>query len=300
VERLQEATLGAGGPLADVLGIERRTFPRGAFWDSSVIGSSIEDVMSSLNPGTAERLPVVLVGKAPPTARSLVVPGGQGLPIRVVTTLRAFPGNRPNRVTVVVDMEGLQRSAQNHGATIFPMHELWAKGEPATVLRQLAAHRIPVDFASTPDEAKRSPRFLALSWTFGYLEALGVAAGVVALLGMVLYLQARQRDREVAYALARRMGLTSRAHAASVAMELAGMLLSAFVIGAGLAVVAAVLVFGKLDPLPALPPGPLLRYPFALFGSALAALLLSSVAGAWIVQQRADRANVAEVMRLAG
>jgi putative ABC transport system permease protein len=300
VERIQDAMLGPGGPTVDVLGIERRTFPDAAYWDGSVTGASVEDVMAALAPGTADRLPVVLVGTKTKTASSVVVPGNPSLPVRVVMTLKAFPGSRPGRGLVVADLAGLSRSLQGNGVTAFPAHQLWAKGDPAEVLRALSAARVPVDTVATAGAAKRTPRFLALSWTLGYLEALGVAAGVVALLGMVLYLQARQRDREVAYALARRMGLSSAAHGLSVAGELAGMLLTAFVIGAGLAVLAAALVVGKLDPLPALPPEPLLRLPEGLFAESIGVLLLACAAGAWIVQRRADRANVAEVMRLAG
>jgi putative ABC transport system permease protein len=300
VERVQDVTLVPAGPPAEVLGIDRRTFAGAAFWDASVIGGSVEDVVGKLAPATAERLPVAVAGDAPTSVRAIRIPGGDSLPVQVVSRLEAFPGNRPGTVTVVTDLAGLQRSAQAHGTSVRTVHELWAKGDPTAVLRRLAAHRIPTDVASTAEAAKRSPRFLALSWTFGYLEALGVAAGLVALLGMVLYLQARQRDREVAYALARRMGLTSGAHGASVALELAGMLVVAFVIGTALAVAAAWLVFARLDPLPALPPTPLLRLPFSLFLGAAGVLVLASVAGAWIVQQRADRANVAEMMRLAG
>jgi putative ABC transport system permease protein len=242
VERVEDVTLGPGGPTADLIGIERSTFPQAAFWDSSVIGASMEDVMRALAPGRAERLPVVLVGRDLKTPTSVVVPGSPGLPVHVVMTLDAFPGIRPGRALVVVDLAGLQAALQGNTITAFPLHQLWAKGDPAAVLRSLAAARVPIELAATAEAAKRTPRFLALSWTFGYLEGLGVAAGLVALLGMILYLQARQRDREVSYALARRMGLSSSAHGVSVAGELAGMLMAAFVIGTGLAVLAASLV----------------------------------------------------------
>src|SRR5205085_2310145 len=124
-----------------------------------------------------------------------------------------------DRDLVVADVEGLFRSAEAVRITLFPTHQLWAKGDPAAVLRGLRIHHLPVDLVATADAAKATPRFLALSWTFGFLESLGIAAGLVALLGMVLYLQARQRDREVSYALARRMGLSSQAHGLSVAGE---------------------------------------------------------------------------------
>ena len=43
-----------------------------------------------------------------------------------------------------------------------------------------------------------------------------------------MYLEARQRSREVSYALARRMGLARRAHRRSIALELGAILLVSF------------------------------------------------------------------------
>jgi hypothetical protein len=78
------------------------------------------------------------------------------------------------------------------------------------------------------------------------------------------------------------------------------MLLASFVIGAGLAVGAAFLLYRKADPMPQIPPDPLLRLPIGLFLITLGALMLAAVLSAWRVQRSAERANVAEVMRLAG
>jgi putative ABC transport system permease protein len=146
----------------------------------------------------------------------------------------------------------------------------------------------------------RTPAFQAQAWTFRLLSALGVLAGTVALVGLVLYAQARQRGRVVAYALTRRMGLSRAAHRRSVLWELAGLLGFAFLLGAGLAVVAAAAVLRRLDPMPQLPPGLRLELSEAVLAATLAGVLLAALAGAVLVQRAADRANVAEVMRLAG
>jgi putative ABC transport system permease protein len=124
-------------------------------------------------------------------------------------------------------------------------------------------------------------------------------AGSVALIGLVLYLQSSQQSREVAYALSRRMGLSKGTHRRSVAAELAGMLLGAFVIGTALAAVATRLIYRKLDLLPSLPPAPVYRIPFAILGAIAGASVLTAMIGAFAVQRRAQRANVAEVLRLA-
>ncbi|HET9290374.1 MAG TPA: FtsX-like permease family protein, partial [Actinomycetes bacterium] len=146
----------------------------------------------------------------------------------------------------------------------------------------------------------RTAAFVAQAWTFRLLSALGVLAGMVALVGLVLYAQARQRGRVIAYALTRRMGLSRAAHRRSVFWELAGLLGFAFLLGAGLAVVAAAAVLPRLDPMPELPPSLGLELPGAVLAGTLGCVLLAALAGAVLVQRAADRAKVAEVMRLAG
>jgi putative ABC transport system permease protein len=104
----------------------------------------------------------------------------------------------------------------------------------------------------------------------------------------------------VTYALARRMGLGRRDHRRSIALELGGMLLAAYVIGAAFATVAAAIVHGKVDPLPALPPGPLFRMPLIPLVTVAAVIVVLAWVGAMRVQRRADRANVGELLRRAG
>jgi putative ABC transport system permease protein len=152
----------------------------------------------------------------------------------------------------------------------------------------------------TATTVMRTPAFLAVSWTFSMLQALGALAGLVALIGLVLYVQARQRGRLVAYALARRMGLSRGAHLRSVALELAAMLLFGFALGVTLALVTSSLVYRRLDPMPEIPPGLHLRLPGAVLGLTLVGTAVAALAGALLVQRGADRANIAEVMRLAG
>ena len=138
-----------------------------------------------------------------------------------------------------------------------------------------------------------------MRWTFGFLEALGVLAGLVAAVAVLLYLQARQRAREVSYALAARMGLGRAAHRRSVLLEVAGMLAVAFALGVLLGTVGAAAVVGRIDLLPHVPPGPSVRIPLQVIGLAAAGLAIIAVAGAWLAQRQADRANVAEVLRRA-
>jgi hypothetical protein len=95
------------------------------------------------------------------------------------------------------------------------------------------------------------------------------------------------------------MGLSRASHRAAVGAELLAMLASAALIGGVTALVAARLVVSEIDPLPDLPPASLFRVPVLVLWGAPVVLLVVAVLGAWSVQRRADRMNVAEVMRLA-
>jgi uncharacterized membrane protein SpoIIM required for sporulation len=86
----------------------------------------------------------------------------------------------------------------------------------------------------------------------------------------------------------------------SVMLELAAMLLVALVVGIALSLIAVALIYRSFDILPQLPPEPLLRLPALLIVGTAAALLLVAVLGSVRMQRVAQRANVAEVLRLAG
>jgi putative ABC transport system permease protein len=221
----------------------------------------------------------------------------------VVAELKGFPGMPAGAPLLVAGTRALERVMATQGVTLEdlqPQYELWVKGSPAPVVRALRQAEIFPSTVITAAHVADTPGFLALSWLFGYLEALGALAGLLALVALVLYVESRQRAREVSYALAVRMGLTRAAHLLSVAVELTAMLLGAFAIGSVLAAAGSFAVHGKVDPLPQFPPGALFRLPGGLLVILAAGVVVSAAGAAWIVQRRADRANVAEVMRLAG
>jgi putative ABC transport system permease protein len=178
------------------------------------------------------------------------------------------------------------------------LDELWSPEPADSVVRALRARDVTVHHVLTASEVQRSPSFLALSWTFGYLEALGVAAGLVVLTGMVLYLSARQRERSLSYAMARRMGLRRGSHRLANAVEILTILLAALVVGVLAGSVAAVLVNTRLDPLRTVPPEPLTRLPLGALGVVVVGIAVAGLVAAWLVQRAAERARVADLMRL--
>jgi hypothetical protein len=146
---------------------------------------------------------------------------------------------------------------------------------------------------------RTNPRIIAVTRTFGYLKFLGFGAGLLAIVAVLMYLQARQRNRVVSYALARRMGLTDRSHRIALVLELSAMLLSSLVLAVGFALVAARLIFPEIDPLPGTPPGPLFEIPWLLLAGTFGALAMVSVVGGLMANRSVERADFAEVMRLA-
>ena len=283
---------------ADVLAVDPHTFARAAYWNSR-LGGSLTEMIRRLETASGTSVRALVAGGSLGSGSSLSVLG-KAVPIDPVASLGDFPGARRGRITLILDQTQLQEVGHVDINGVGHFFELWAKGNPARILPYLNKIGLPTDTASTSQKVRATPAFLALSWTFGVLEAFGVLAGLIAALGMILYLQARQQSREVSYALARRMGLGPGSHLRSVVAEIGTMLVAAFLLGGVFAFGAAALVHRKLDPIPSLPPSPFLMTPISLFAATAVGVVLVSTVGAWWVQRRADRANPAEVMRLAG
>ena len=303
VSRIQGPTSILPGDIsADVLGIDRATFAGAAFWRNEFAGQPLESLIAKLGPVRAGRLPVILAGTGFPPQPVLAL-ASYRIPMEPVAEVSAFPGMSAQTQLVVADVSALGEAFSQQGTSlrgVGAVEQLWARGEPARVISGLRAAGVRSENIVTAEDIRSSPALLALSWTFGFLKAIGVMTGLVVLVGLLLYLQARQRAREVSYALARRMGLRRWSHLVSVALELMGMLLAALVMGVSLAALASRLTYAKLDPIPGIPPAPLLRFPLGLLGLTVVALFVAAWIGSIWVQRAADRANVAEVMRAAG
>jgi ABC-type antimicrobial peptide transport system permease subunit len=99
--------------------------------------------------------------------------------------------------------------------------------------------------------------------------------------------------------MARRMGLSPRQHALALGIELAAILAVAAVAGTLLATGVARLLYKYLDLLNTIPPDPLLRIPSTVIIGIFGVAVLAAVVGSMLVQRGADRARIAEVLRLA-
>jgi putative ABC transport system permease protein len=179
------------------------------------------------------------------------------------------------------------------------LSEMWSRdASPDRARDAVTAQHARIYLVTSQDTVFEVANFLGVSWTFGYLSALAALVGLVAIGGLLLYLETRQRSRTASYALGRRMGLTRATHLRSLLAELGVLLGLAWVIGAGLAWAAVLLVYHRLDIDPTRPPTPLLTIPvLALAGSAIAVAVVVVLAALY-AQRSADRADVSEVLRL--
>lgn len=284
-----------------LLAIDGSSFARGAFWDRSFAAQPLGELLRRLDHPRPGRLAAISAGRPLPPDATLTISTAR-IPLDV-TPVKIFPGMTTDQPTLVVSRDALARSA---AAADLPAEaiggnaEVWARQDVDTLRRELGGTVISTRQSASAAALLRNPAFAVVSWTLDMLEVFSVVVGLVAVAALLLYVQARQRGQVVAAALLGRMGLARSARWLSAALELAGMLLLALVIGGLLAFAAATLVLDQLDLAPQLEPGPLLRLPVPLLWQVPLGALVVSFAGAALVQWRADRANVAEVMRLAG
>ncbi|MCA1703372.1 MAG: hypothetical protein LC808_08955, partial [Actinobacteria bacterium] len=291
------------GTEADVIVVDADTLATAAYWSDTFSDRSLEDIASDLKQTPGDELPVLLAGSSVPATTSLQL-GQLNTPLRPVDIASNFPAATLEHPAVIVDGDVLTPLLEEAGPPnplleIGNTTQFWIKGPPDAVISALNLAGARVAGTLTAEEVRNNPKITAVTRTFGYLQFLGLGAGLLAIVAVLMYLQARQRNRVVSYALSRRMGLTDRSHRISLVLELLGMLVSALAISLGLALVAARLVLPEIDPLPGTPPRPLYEIPWDLVLGTLVTMVVVSIVGGMLANRSAERADFAEVMRLA-
>jgi hypothetical protein len=285
----------------DMVGINPDTIVGAAFWDATFSDEPLADLVGRLR-SAAGPLPAVLVqGDEELDPRAIAISRIE-IPVEVVGRARAFPGVSSDDPVLVVDSASLERRM---GAGGHPLDrpgartEYWIAGEPEEVLPAVGELEAYVLDTLTAEEVKDVPFIKAAIETFSMLNILGLAAALLVVGVLVVYLQARQRARTVSNVLSLRMGMRDRQALGALVLELAAMLVGAFALGAGLGLVAGGLVAPLLDPLPTIPPAPLFDAPLAVVAWTLVGLGLVAVVGGWLVHRRAAAVDLGEVLRVA-
>ncbi len=283
-----------------VLAVDPATFEDAVHWESNYADESLADLLAKLDEG-GEPVPVVLV-QGNTNATKLTIDGIE-VPFRVVGTARAFPGMAKDSPLVIASADALAEEFDRLG-TPNPLSasssstQILAKGDPGPavkVLENSSARPYPI---VTAEELAKRPSVTAFTRTFSFLQALGLVAGLLGLVGLVVYMQARARARALSYGFAHRMGLSGRSHRRALLLELGLALSVSFVLAVSLAALAARLVLTRVEPLASISPVPLVKLPGLVFVGVGVVLALVAIVGAVAAHRSAARANLAEVLRL--
>jgi putative ABC transport system permease protein len=293
------ALLSTGEPV-DVLAVDADTFAQAAFWRDGFSDVPLDEMARRLAGGADGSVPIVAVGDIG-TPMSIEIAQRQ-VPVHVVARASSFPGASSLRPLVVADRSTLLAAEP----WVFdPLNvssassELWVRGPERAVNAALAGTRYPPYLTLTAGEVKDISYIDATVDTFVVLNVLGLVAALLVIAGTLMYLQSRQRSQAVSYALSLRMGMSHDAHQRAVLYELLTMLGSSYALGAALAIVAAALVIPMLDPIAAIPPGPLFEAPRWSLAMGIPLVLAVAAVGAWSVSRRARATDLGEVMRVA-
>ena len=111
--------------------------------------------------------------------------------------------------------------------------------------------------------------FAAISWTFAYLQALGVLSGAVIVGGFLLFVTTRASGACSRIRPFATDGLRRFTHLLSLGIELGAMIAPGALLGGALGWTAVELAEPHLDPLPLLSPPPLLEVPYVTIAGAL-------------------------------
>ena len=283
----------------DMVGIDPDTIVGAAYWDDEFSDEPLEDLVARL-PSETGPLPVILVqGEGEPTGMAIAQ---IETPIEVVGRASAFPGVSSDDPVLVVDAASLERRLGAGGNPLdrpSARTEFWIAGPTEEVLASVGELEAFPLGTLTADEVKDVPFIAASIDTFSMLNILGLAAGVLVIGVLVVYLQARQRARTVSNVLSMRMGMRDGQARAALVLELAALLLAAFVLGTMTGMIAGRLIAPLLDPLQTIPPPPLFEPPIAAALWTLVGLAVVSVGGGWLVHRRAAAIDLGEVLRVA-
>jgi putative ABC transport system permease protein len=284
----------------DLLAIDASTFPDVAYWNDAFAGESLEEIAAALDRDGGGALPIALSGGGDLLPTEIEI-AGRTVDVRTVARASAFPGMISLRPLVIADRDRLESAFEDYDplGDVRASAELWVRGDPDRAAFALTSMPFPAFPIITAREVKDIPEFTAVIGTFAVMDAVALAAALLVVIVMLMYLQARQRAQLVAFGLSMRMGMTRATHRRSLVLELATMLLISLVAGVLLGGIAAWLVVPLLDPLDTIPPSPLFVVPVA--GILVGAVVLLAIAwlGGVYTERRARRVDLGEVMRVA-
>jgi hypothetical protein len=247
---------------------------------------------------SAAPLPAIAVGAV--HARAVEI-NGKRVPLRVVAHVAAFPGMVAGQPMLVVPAERLSRvTATPGGASLLEGANayVWARGQPHAVEAALARSALAPFYVTSVEHFLQSADLTTAARTYGFLRVVALGAALVALVALLLYLHARSRSQLVTSAFLSRMGMRESRQAASVALEAAALVAFAAIAGAGSALLAAVPIVGRVDPLPQYAPPATVDVPWLLLIGSLCVLVAIAAAAGAAASLLAARGELGEALRV--
>lgn len=299
VVKLERARL--DGMTVDVLGVDPATFASGGFWLSTYADRPLSQLLGDLAGEPGDDVLDAVVANA-------TVPGGvvdndaKDFEVEVVGSISAFPGSVRDRPLLIVDRTRLQELlAPEEDRIRGADYMIWSKGiDESEIDRILADSEIGFAFTIAADTTLDQLKFAVIVWTFEFLRLYAALAGLIIIASVLIYTDTRQRARNLSYALARRMGLTRRAHARAGLLEVGSLTMIGALAGVGVGRWASRNLYLSLDPLPETPPVPQWVGTPDLIVIILLLVVLLAAVSAWIAQRTADNADVSELLRHGG
>lgn len=288
------------GTQTDVMTVDPASLQRTLHW-SSDWGPNPATFLPELARLPLDPLPVIVTTDIPPGTKAIWIQGTR-FPVRILARVKVFPGMSEGVPLVITSARAL--NAESTKLRLFdPLgvatSYIWVKGPPAAVTRAFNATSLRPYFLVSVDTYLKNSDFLLATRTLSYMRVVAIAAGILVLIGLLLYLQARQRSQAIAFALARRMGLSRRTEILSLSIELGAIVFFAAAIGALIAIAAAAPIAGHLDPLPVYPPSPVFAIPTTVILVTAGALVVLSVAAGALTSWFAGRTSMSEALRVA-
>jgi putative ABC transport system permease protein len=298
------ATLTTEDESVDVLVVRPEEVLEVTRWNPDLADRPFAELMAALEDHRGDGVPVVVAGASEyEVGRELALEFGlvYSMQLEVVASADAFPGQTDRTPMVVADWDRFTEAlaASDRDPDVVLDRQLWARGEAGPLLEQLTA----AGYAFDPDQVRTSedfagrPELSAQSWSFGYLRAIALAAGLLGLTGVAMHALAQQRRRTVAALLLSRMGMGRRALDGATALETGLLTGLGALVAVAVAVPASALLLRLLDPVPALLPTPLFAVPWSSVAAVLAGVVLVTAATALVVGRSARADDPGTVLR---
>ncbi len=295
---IKMANVDLDNEIVDVLAVDPDTFLTGGFWLDGFSSRSIGAILKTVSEPPHDGALVAIVANTPVTSGTVKTDAGD-LHVDVVASIADFPGETRDRPLLLVGRQQLSDLlASDSGRIRGSRYLLWTKGLDQNAIDQ-ALLDAGVGFAfSTPANSTLDQlKFAVIIWSFDFLRLYAVLAGLIVIASILIYVDTRQRGRNLSYALARRMGLTRAAHLRAGYMEIGSLVLVGSIVGVGVGEWTARSLYLALDPLPNTPPAPQWVSTIDIALIAVAVGVLVAVVSVLMAQRTADRADVSELLR---